>query len=97
VLYPRIKIQTLFIIIFIIRIIPVSAWLVLLYWFALQVLSGYATPMEEGGGGVAFWAHVGGFVAGAVLVKLFENRTLVEARRRHIRLPVDQVAHHGWW
>jgi membrane associated rhomboid family serine protease len=97
VLYPRIKVQTLFIIVVIIRVIPVSAWLVLLYWFALQVLSGYMTPMEEGRGGVAFWAHVGGFVAGAVLVKLFENRTLVEARRRHEKLPINQVAHHGWW
>ena len=97
VLYPRIKIQTLFIIIIIIRVIPVSAWFVLLYWFALQLLSGAMTPVEDGGGGVAFWAHVGGFVAGVVLVKLFENRALVDAKRRHVKLPVDQVAHHGWW
>jgi membrane associated rhomboid family serine protease len=80
VLYPRVRIKTLFLIVFIVRIIPVPAWVVLLFWFGLQLLSGYTTP----GIGVAFWAHVGGFVAGVVLVKLFENRTLVEARRQAV-------------
>jgi membrane associated rhomboid family serine protease len=96
-LYPHIRIQTLIIFIIFIRLIPIPAWVVLIYWFALQVLSGYSTPMDEGGGGVAFWAHVGGFVAGVVLVKLFENRTLVDARRRHVRLAPDQIQHRGWW
>ncbi len=97
VLYPHVRIQTLFIIIFFIRMVMIPAWVVLIYWFVLQVLSGYSTPMEEGGGGVAFWAHVGGFVAGVVLVKLFENPTLVTARKRHVRLRPDEVAHRGWW
>lgn len=48
------------------------------YWFVVQFLSGAATPIvpatEQGGGGVAFWAHVGGFVAGAALIKLFPAR-----------------------
>jgi membrane associated rhomboid family serine protease len=81
VLYPHIRIQTLFIFIIILRIIPVPAWFVLIYWFALQVFSGWADPMGESG--VAVWAHAGGFVAGVVLVKLFENRKLVDARKRH--------------
>ena len=38
-------------------------------------------PNPELAGGVAFWAHVGGFVAGLVLVRLFENPALVERRR----------------
>ncbi len=80
VLYPRVRIQTLFIIFFFIRIIPVPAWLILGEWFAVQLISGAAGPQT--GGGVAFWAHVGGFVSGALLIKLFENPRLVEARRR---------------
>jgi len=80
VLYPRIRIQTLFIFVFILRIIAVPAWLVLILWFALQVVSGWADPMMVSG--VAVWAHVGGFVAGVLLVKPFENRALVAARRR---------------
>ena len=79
VLYPHIRIQTLFFFLIFIRIIPVPAWLVLLYWFALQVFSGWADPLGESG--VAVWAHAGGFVAGVVLVKLFENRRLVAARQ----------------
>ena len=72
VLYPRVKVYT-----FVpIGIIPLSialpAWTMLLYWMALQLLGGLVGFLSaEGGGGVAFWAHVGGFVAGVVLVKLF--------------------------
>jgi len=80
VLYPRIRIQTLFFFFIFIRIIAVPAWLVLIEWFAVQVLSGAANPRT--GGGVAFFAHIGGFVAGALLVKLFENRKLVAARKQ---------------
>jgi membrane associated rhomboid family serine protease len=58
-------------------------------------MSGYLQPLT--GESVAFWAHVGGFVAGLVLVKLFENGQLVEARRRHINLSPFEVAHRGWW
>ena len=95
VLYPRVRIYTLFVFFIFIRIIPIPAWLVLGEWFVVQMLSGL---MEPGmGGGVAFWAHVGGFVAGVVLVKLFENRKLVEARRRHRRLRAEELPHRGWW
>jgi membrane associated rhomboid family serine protease len=79
-LYPRIRIQTLFIFVIILRIIPVPAWFVLVLWFALQLLSGYADPMATSG--VAVWAHVGGFVAGVVLIKVFEDRRLTAARLR---------------
>jgi membrane associated rhomboid family serine protease len=89
-LYPRVRIYTLFIIIFFIRIIPVPAWAILLWWFVIQVISG-STSMA--GAGVAFWAHIGGFVAGVLLVKPFENRQLVAARRQHIRLSPFEVEH----
>jgi len=94
-LYPRIRIQTLFVLFIFIRIIAIPAWLVLGEWFALQLLSGWSKPTE--GGGVAFWAHIGGFVAGLLLVKIFENPVLVEARRRHIQLNVQEIQGRGWW
>ena len=83
VLYPRVRVNMLFIFIFIIRIIPLPAWVVLIWWFALQVLTGLPELMQvnpDVSGGVAVWAHVGGFVAGVVLVKLFESRALVVER-----------------
>ena len=95
-LYPRVRIQTLFIIIIFIKIFPIPAWVVLAQWFALQLFSGLAAP-ETASGGVAIWAHVGGFVAGAVLAKVFANRTLVEAKRHHVRLSPRQIPNHGWW
>jgi membrane associated rhomboid family serine protease len=65
-LYPKARIDVLFIIVIIFKIIPIPAGIVLSVWFALQVFSGAATPME--GGGVAYWAHAGGFVAGLLLI-----------------------------
>jgi membrane associated rhomboid family serine protease len=83
VLYPRVRVNMLFIFIFIIRVIPVPAWLVLIWWFAVQVLTGLPelSPVRpEVSGGVAVWAHVGGFIAGVLLIKVFENRGLVAER-----------------
>jgi membrane associated rhomboid family serine protease len=80
-LYPRVRVNMLFIIFIIIRIIPLPAWLVLLWWFFLQLVSGLPQLNQvDSQGGVAVWAHVGGFVAGLVLVKLFENRELTSRR-----------------
>jgi membrane associated rhomboid family serine protease len=76
VLYPRVRVNMLFIFFIIIRIIPLPAWVVLLWWFGLQVLNQYAGADA----GVAFMAHIGGFVAGVVLVKLFENKALTGDR-----------------
>ena len=87
VLYPRVCVNMLFIFIIFFKVIPIPAWLVLLWWFAIQVLTGLPQlmPMRpEVSGGVAVWAHVGGFVAGVLLIKLFENRRLV-AKRDEIR------------
>jgi membrane associated rhomboid family serine protease len=80
VLYPRVRVQTLFIFIFFIRIIAIPAWVVLLEWFVMQLLSSSASAGSTGG--VAFWAHIGGFVAGVAAVKLFEDRELVAARAK---------------
>ncbi len=83
VLYPKVHVRMLVPIIFFITIVRVRAWVVLVLWFAYQLLAALPQLMTldpEVSGGVAFWAHVGGFVAGAVLVKLFEDRELVRRR-----------------
>ena len=72
-LFPKAKVDVLFIIVILIRIIPIPAWVVLGVWFAIQFASGAMTPTEAGG--VAYWAHVGGFAAGVVLtLPLFLRR-----------------------
>lgn len=84
VLYPHARVRMLFIFIIFFRVIPVPAWLVLLYWFGLQVVAALpqlAGVQESVSSGVAVMAHVGGFIAGAALVKLFENRRLAPATR----------------
>jgi membrane associated rhomboid family serine protease len=78
ILYPRVRVHMIvFLFIFITRIV-VPAYLMLGYWFLLQLLGGSAT---QGEGGVAFWAHVGGFVAGAALIPLFKDPELVRQHR----------------
>jgi membrane associated rhomboid family serine protease len=86
ILYPRVRVNMLFIFIIFFKVFPVPAWLVLLYWFFVQVITGLPELTQlrpDVSGGVAVWAHVGGFVAGALLIKLFENRRLV-AERTHV-------------
>jgi len=80
VLYPHIRVRTFFPPIFLFR---VPAWAILIFWFGEQALTGLGqlSPMRsDASSGVAVWAHVGGFVAGVALVKLFENRSLVRRR-----------------
>ncbi len=74
ILYPRARVLTWFPPIFLFH---VPAWLMLGYWFLAQFLSGTATAIAETGqarGGIAFWAHVGGFVAGVLMIKTFSER-----------------------
>ena len=83
VLYPRVRVKYLFIFVIFFKVFKIPAWAGLLWWFGMQVLSGLPQLNQvnpEISGGVAVWAHVGGFVAGVVLVKLFENRALVTRR-----------------
>jgi len=61
-LFPKAKVDILFIFIVIFRIIPIPAWVMLGAWFALQLFGGFSTT--SAGGGVAYWAHAGGFVVG---------------------------------
>jgi membrane associated rhomboid family serine protease len=75
VLYPRVHVHMLVVLGFYITTIAVPAVLMLGYWFLMQLLGGWTSVGGEGG--VAFWAHVGGFVAGAVLVLVFRDPRLV--------------------
>jgi membrane associated rhomboid family serine protease len=73
ILYPRARVLTL--VFFFLWWIP--AWVFLGYWFLIQFLSGAAMSVAETSrstGGIAFWAHVGGFVAGILLIKILPQR-----------------------
>ena len=95
ILYPRVRVFTLFFFIIIIRVIQLPAWGLLIYWFVLQLFSG-VSEIGASGGGVAFWAHIGGFVAGVVLIKLFERPQLVDAKRHKVKLAPDQLYKLRW-
>jgi membrane associated rhomboid family serine protease len=66
-IYPNANVHVLVLIIILLRIITVPAWIMLGLWFGAQLVSGL---FSNGGAGVAFWAHVGGFVTGCVLLVL---------------------------
>lgn len=66
-IYPNANVHVLVLVIIFLRIVTVPAWIMLGLWFAAQLLSGL---LSESGAGVAFWAHVCGFVTGIVLVVL---------------------------
>ena len=75
VLFPSARVLT-WVFIFFVRL---PAWLILGYWFIGEFLSGAATAITyshetSGGGGVAFWAHVGGFITGIILIKILPAR-----------------------
>jgi membrane associated rhomboid family serine protease len=76
VLYPRARVLTWFFeLIFVFLWIP--AWIWLGIWFVVNFLSGTETALavhRQNMGGVAFWAHVGGFISGALMIKLFPER-----------------------
>lgn len=81
ILYPRVRIHTLVVLVVLFFRVAVPAWVVLGYWFLLQLLS---TGMGGEVGGVAFWAHIGGFLAGALLVYPFRSEALLQRRARLI-------------
>jgi len=70
--FPRARVLVVFWFLFFIRLIYVPALIVLGFWIFLQVVNAVGAP--AGQGGVAWYAHIGGFAAGMVLLKLFERR-----------------------
>jgi membrane associated rhomboid family serine protease len=70
VLFPRVRVYTLLPLGFFVTTVALPAWVMLIYWMVIQVVGGLGSIGAEGGG-VAFFAHVGGFLAGVFLIKLF--------------------------
>ncbi|MGE0260493.1 MAG: rhomboid family intramembrane serine protease [Alphaproteobacteria bacterium] len=79
--YPRANVHVLVWIVIFFWIVTVPAWVLLGFWFAMQVLSGLGTAASEPG--VAFWAHVGGFVAGGGLFLMLRPRGVDILQPRH--------------
>jgi membrane associated rhomboid family serine protease len=82
VLFPRVRVFTFIPLGFFMTSMALPAWVMLIYWMVLQVIGGLSSIGAEGGG-VAFWAHAGGFVAGVVLVKMFASTRRVRAHESH--------------
>ena len=83
VLFPRVRVFTMVPLGFFLHSMALPAWVMLIYWAFLQFAGGITSVVGEQTGGVAFWAHLGGFVAGVALVKLFERRDRVMAHTSH--------------
>ena len=73
-LFPHARVLVLIPLGFFTQILHLRAGIVLGFWFALQLFNSLVTP--SGGGGVAFGAHIGGFVAGLALIPLFKRRNV---------------------
>ena len=63
--FPKAKVDVLLILIVFFRVIPIPAWIVLIVWFGIQIFQGLG--VQPGQGGVAYWAHAGGFLVGFAL------------------------------
>ena len=86
-LYPRARVVTIIFIIIFFTIVTLPALLVLGVWFLLQLLPAFNEPIGASGGGVAYFAHIGGFLFGVLAIKLFANNIHEDYDRPH-RIPV---------
>lgn len=83
VLFPRVRVFTLVPLGLFLTSIALPAWVMLIYWAVLQFFGGVTSIVAEQTGGVAFWAHLGGFLAGVILIKLFERADRLAHHRSH--------------
>ncbi|HLU48738.1 MAG TPA: rhomboid family intramembrane serine protease [Planctomycetota bacterium] len=99
VLFPRALVLTLVPIFFFIQIIAIPAVFFLGIWFLLQFLQGTVAIRDIQAGGVAWWAHIGGFVVGAVLVLILRGMRAIDvsdAERRSFRRPTRDHRRNPW-
>ena len=75
VLFPRSRIASLVPILFIFTIVEIPAMLFLIFWFVSQLYSGWFAIQGGGESGIAWWAHIGGFAFGVLMVFFFRRRT----------------------
>ncbi len=73
--FPFARIETLVFFFFYVFVVPIPAFFYIIFWFLLQVMNGLLSYGLGGAGGVAWFAHIGGFLAGIVLYFLFPKRT----------------------
>jgi membrane associated rhomboid family serine protease len=73
-LYPRARVLTLVLIVFFATVVEVPAVFLLIFWFAENLVLGAVGLASPIGGGVAYFEHVGGFLFGLLLIKLFVSR-----------------------
>ena len=71
ILFPRSRIASLVPLFFIFTIVEIPAFIFLLFWIGLQVYSGLFSIQGGGGSGIAWWAHIGGFIFGVLMVSFF--------------------------
>jgi membrane associated rhomboid family serine protease len=95
ILYPRVRIYTFITLGFFFTTVALPAWLMLIYWMAIQFFGGFASAVAPEGGGVAYWAHLGGFIAGVVLIKFFARPDAVAQHREHHWTPRRQTSQWG--
>ncbi|MGI1663558.1 rhomboid family intramembrane serine protease [Palleronia sp. KMU-117] len=94
-LFPKARVDVLFFFVVIIRVVPIPAAFVLGAWFGIQILGGLGAPSDEGG--VAYWAHTGGFAAGLLLTLPVWLRLGGPAFwRRTQGHPAHPEAHYRW-
>jgi membrane associated rhomboid family serine protease len=88
VLYPRVRVYTVVFLGFFLTTVALPAWIMLGYWIVLQFLNALpALAGAQAEAGVAFWAHIGGFLIGAATIKLFASPAYLASRRQNPWVP----------
>ncbi|MDH5549081.1 MAG: rhomboid family intramembrane serine protease, partial [Gemmatimonadota bacterium] len=82
---------------FFVTTVKVPAYLMLLYWALLQLVGSVPQLADAGSGGVAFLAHLGGFVAGAALIKVFAKPELLRQHRPRSRAQFRDFSGDRWY
>jgi membrane associated rhomboid family serine protease len=91
VLFPNARVQSLIFVFYLVRLVEIPAVIVLGLWFILQFFNGLAALSAPGTANVAYFAHIGGFVAGMALIYLFRGgQRPGPPRRRYRRRSVFQ-------
>ncbi len=80
-LFPTARIKTLVILVIFVQVIRIPAIILLGYWILIQVLSGFSELESQTGSGIAWFAHIGGFIAGFVLIIMYKKK----GRRPYLR------------